>query len=274
MRRTRTVVLLSLLLLALTMAAFAQSAALQGTVTLKGGKSLTGEIKVAQVGVLQGSGIGTLLPGMGSLKLKIDDQVVEVKAPEIAAVEITWGLMNPADAQSWEIKEISVIKRDGVRLAGKPTWGLQATSVVVGDLPALYAFPKGEGFSPDNLLAKVEIAGAMPAVIAPPATNPPATTPPAPTPPTTTPPVTVEPPPATTPPATVPPATVPPATTPPAVTPPATPPPATVTVEVAPPGTAPGAVALGEGQVAFWVTAPKSGEKILVIVKVQATAAP
>ena len=277
MRLTRGVALTTALLLLCTVAALAQEPALQGTITLKGGKTLTGEIKVAQVGVLQGSGIGTLLPGLGSLKLKVDDQVVEVKAPDLAAVEITWGLMNPQDPQSWEIKEISALRRDGTRLTGKPTWGLQATSVVVGDLPALYAFPKGEGFSADNLLAKVEIAGAMPAVITPPATVPPATTPPATTPPATVPPATTPPatvPPATTPPATVPPAVVPPATTPPAVTPPATTPPVVVTVEVAPPGTTPGAITLGEGQIAFWVTAPKSGEKILIIIKIQATNAP
>jgi hypothetical protein len=237
-------------LLALS-AACAQEAALQGTVTLRGGKTLQGEIKVAQVGVVQGSGIGTLLPNLGSFKLKVEEEVQEIKAAEMAVVEITWGLQNPQDPQSWEIKTISVVKRDGTRVAGQPSWGLQASSAVVGDLPALYAFPKGEGFSADNLVSKIEIAGAMPSVIAPPATTPPPATPPAETPPATTPP-------AETPPATVPPAT-PPAETPPATTPVETPPVETPPAEV---------VSLGGGAYEIIVTAPESGEKIKIRIQI------
>jgi hypothetical protein len=257
MRRTYvTLVLLGLILLTVS-AALAQGPALQGTVTLRGGKTLQGEIKVAQVGVVQGSGIGTLLPGMGSFKLKIDDQLQEVKAADMAQIEITWGLANPADPQSWEIKQIAVVKRDGTRVTGKPSWGLQASSAVVGDLPALYAFPKGEGFSADNLVTKVEIAGAMPSVIAPPATTPPATVPPATTPPATVPPATV--PPATTPPATTPPVEV----TPPATVPPATTPPAVVT----PPAAV--AVPAANGAYEVVVTDPATGKQFRVRIQVE-----
>jgi hypothetical protein len=256
MRRTYVfVVVLGLMLLAFS-AALAQEAALQGTVTLRGGKALQGEIKVAQVGVVQGSGIGTLLPNLGSFKLKVEKEVQEIKAADMATVEITWGLQNPQDPQSWEIKTICVVQRDGTRVVGEPSWGLQASSAVVGDLPALYAFPKGEGFSADNLVSKIEIAGAMPAVIAPPATTPPAT-PPAEAPPATTPPTA-------TPPVETPPATVPPATTPPAETPPATPPAATTPVETPPAEI----VSLGGGAYEIIVTAPESGERIKIRIRV------
>jgi hypothetical protein len=225
MRHTRLfVILLGVALLACAGTALAQTPALQGTVTLRGGKVLTGEIKVAQVGVLQGSGIGTLLPDMGTFKLKVGDQTQEIAAADLASVEIQWGLLNAQDPQSWEIQQISIVKRDGTQVTGQPTWGLQATSVVVDDQPALYAFPKGEGFSADNLLTRIEIAGATPALISPPAATPPALISP----------------PTATPPAAFPPATVPPATPPAPAVPPATPPPATVTVTplpAAPPAT-------------------------------------
>ena len=228
-------------------------AALEGAVTLRGSKTLTGEIKVAQVGVLQGGGIGSLLPDMGSFKLKVADQVVELKAADLASAEVTWALQDSADAQSWKITKIAIVKRDGTTVEGAPTWSVQATSVVVGDNPAVYAFPKaGLDFSADNLLAKIEIAGvslATPAPLTPPAveTFPPATTPPA-----------VETPPATTPPA----VETPPATTPPAVeTPAPTTPPVTV---------APGQV-LGGGTVEYTVICPQCGEKIRITVNTEAT---
>ena len=225
----------------------AAQAALEGTVTLRGGQTLTGEIKVAQVGVLQGGGIGSLLPDMGSFKLKVGDQVVEVKAADLASAEITWGLQDPADAQSWKITKIALVKRDGTTVEGTPTWSVQATSVVVGDNPAVYAFPKaGLDFSADNLLAKIEIAGVALATPAP-VTSP-----------------AVE---------TFPPATTPPATTPPAVTPPVTPPAVETPTPATPPVTvAPGQV-LGGGTVEYTIICPQCGEKIRITITAEATPA-
>jgi hypothetical protein len=225
-------------------AVYAQGTALEGTVTLKGGKTLTGEIKVAQVGVLQGCGIGTLLPEMGFFKVKVDDRVVEVRAADLASAEVQWGLASEADPQSWEIKQITLIKRDGTTVTGKPTWGVQATSVVVDAQPAVYAFPKaGMDFSPDNLLSKIEIAGAMPATVQPAPTGTAPTTPTETTPAATTP---AE----TTPAATAPAGTAPPATTPPVV----------VTATAQP--------VVGQGTMEIVITCPKCGEKMIVRITV------
>ncbi len=232
-------ILLAVAMLVIAGAAYAQGAALEGTVTLKGGKTLTGEIKVAQVGVLQGCGIGTLLPEMGFFRVKVDDKAVEVKAADLAVAEVEWGLADENDPQSWEIKQINLIGRDGTTITGKPTWTVQATSVVVDAQPAVYAFPKaGMDFSADNLLAKIEIAGAMPATVEPGATVPPTTIPPP-----TTPDTTPEPP----------------------ATPGTTAPPLVVTGEVQP--------AIGQGAMEVVITCPHCGEKMIVRVNVNVSSA-
>jgi hypothetical protein len=264
------------LLVALAAGAVLAQAGLQGTVTLKGGKTLTGEIKVAQVGVLQGCGIGTLLPDSGFFRLKVGDKTFDVKAAELASAEITWGLASEKDPQSWEIKQLTIIKRDGTTLTGTPTWSVQATSIVVDSQPAIYAFPKaGMDFSPDNLLTKIEIEGAMPAtvippteIITPPAATTPAATVPAPTvPAATTPAVPV--PAATTPAATTPAATTPAVETPAATTPPATSSPLPAATTPAAPG-----ASLGEGAMEVIVVCPHCGDRIVVRVSVNAAAAP
>jgi hypothetical protein len=291
MRRSYGVsILLVVTVLALAGAAWAQGAALEGTVTLKGGKTLTGEIKVAEVGVLQGCGVGTLLPDLGFFSVKVGDQVVEVKGADLAEADVQWGLANETDTQSWEIKQITLIKRDGTSITGTPTWSVQATSVSVDAQPSVYAFPKaGADFSPDNLLSKIQIAGAMPGSVAPAA---PAPTTPAPTTPATTTPAE------TTPAATTPAATPAPAATPPAAvvavpvtpppgnssppatapnpapaapTPPATPPPAAA----APPAeaTVTSVVPLGQGAFDIYITG-KDGEKMIVRINVSVLPAP
>jgi hypothetical protein len=238
--------LLALMFLVSAAAVGAQEAALEGTVTLRGGKALTGEIKVAQVGVLQGCGVGSLLPDLGFFRVKVGEQAVEVKAAELAVAEVEWGLANEADAQSWEIKRVTLIKRDGTTITGLPTWSVQATSVVVGAEPAIYAFPKaGMDFSADNLLAKIEIAGAMPAAVLPPVTPEPPEAP-APTVPPVTPPTTTE---------TPAPAGVPPTT---GTTGPTPPPVVTGTVQPT----------IGQGAMEVVVTCPHCGEKMLVRVNV------
>lgn len=249
-------ILLTVALLVVAGAAYAQGAALEGTVTLKGGKTLTGEIKVAQVGVLQGCGIGTLLPEMGFFRVKVGDKAVEVKAADLAAAEVQWGLANENDPQSWEIKQINLIKRDGTSITGKPTWSVQATSIVVDAQPAVYAFPKaGMDFSADNLLTKIEIADAMPATVTP-------TTPET---PTTPPPTTPE---------TTPPPTTPEQPTTPVITPPTGTPPPTPGTATPPPVVTGGAQpAIGQGAMEVVVTCPHCGEKMIVRVNVNVSPA-
>lgn len=245
MRRSGLVVMLfTMSLLVVASAAVAQTPTLEGTVTLRGGQTLTGEIKVAQIGVLQGCGIGTLLPDLGFFKLKIGDEVQEVQAAELARVEIEWGLQSEDDPQSWEIREISILMRDGTQIVGTPTWSVQATSVVVGEQPSVYAFPKaGIDFTPNNLLASIEIAGAMPETLPPEGMVP------------------IEP--------------IEPATplSPEEVPSPVVPPAETVPPEtVAPPPVVSGeAIARpGANEWEFLVTCPECGKKILVKVSVQA----
>ena len=242
--------------------------ALQGTVTLKGGKTLTGEIKYAQVGVMPGSGVGTLLyPNDGSFSVKVGDKVVAVAAADLAVAEVQWGLASDADPQSWEIEQITLTKRDGTVITGTPTWVVQASLVKVDTQPPVSAFPKtGADFSPDNLLSKVEIAGAAPAAVAPAATTPAETTP-APV----------------TPAATIPPATAPAETTPAApaavVQVPVTPPPGS-TSPLAPAATAPpvaanvtSVVPTGQGSFDIYFTT-KDGERMVVHVTVNVAPAP
>ena len=249
-------ILLAVAMLVIAGAVYAQGSALEGTVTLRGGKTLTGEIKVAQVGVLQGCGIGTLLPEMGFFRVKVGDKAVEVKAADLASAEVEWGLASETDPQSWEIKQINLIKRDGTSITGKPTWSVQATSVVVGALPAIYAFPKaGMDFTSDNLLAKIEIAGAAPAGVEPGTTTPGTTEPP--TTPGTTTPGTTEPPttPGTTTPGTTEPPTTPGTTTPPPVV------------------TGGPQTAIGQGTLEVMVTCPHCGQKMIVRVNVNVSQA-
>lgn len=242
MRRSGLIVtLFAMSLLLVASGVLAQAPTLEGTVTLRGGQTLIGEIKVAQIGVLQGCGIGTLLPDGGFFKLKVGEEEQEIKAADLARVEIEWGLQSEDDPQSWEIKNISILMRDGTQVVGTPTWGVQATSVVVGEQPSVYAFPRaGLDFTPDNLLSSIEIAGAMPAVISPAEEVPGEPI---------TPPVPEEAPPPTVPPAEI----VPP-----------------VTVVPLPVVPAEAIVSPGVNEWEFLVTCPECGKKILIKVSVQA----
>ncbi|MCK4325100.1 MAG: hypothetical protein KAW89_11250, partial [Armatimonadetes bacterium] len=65
--------------LALGVSAFAQEASkLEGTVYLRGGQTLSGVIRIAELGVVPGSGIGTLLGQGGAFTVEVDgeDQTV------------------------------------------------------------------------------------------------------------------------------------------------------------------------------------------------------
>ena len=81
------------LLLALTIPVLAQEAGSDfvGTVTLRNGQSFSGVIKLAELGVVLGSGVGNLLPGYGQMNLQAGDQQVSIQARDIASIEADWG---------------------------------------------------------------------------------------------------------------------------------------------------------------------------------------
>ncbi|MCX7597641.1 MAG: hypothetical protein N2512_02055 [Armatimonadetes bacterium] len=166
MRRAGAV--FAIVLLVVAAAALAQEAPqLMGTVTLRGGKALTGKIQLAELGVVEGAGIGNSLPGRGSLVLKVGTETVRVTGDEIASISVQWVNTGTEAEPRWEIQKVVVAKRDGSKVEGAPDWLLHATNVWVvtadGKAERVHVFPVGgEPFSPDNLIAKVELVGAAP----------------------------------------------------------------------------------------------------------------
>ena len=172
--------------------ALAQGAAeLQGTITFRSGQTLSGKIQLAELGVVEGAGIGNSLPGHGALRLKVGDKIVNISGDEVASVEVEWVNTGSAAEPRWEIKKLTVVKKDGTKVTGAPDWLLHATNVWVitpdGETKRVHVFPFGnEPFNEDNLIAKITIgaAGAAPAAPTKPAAPKPAETKPTETKPT------------------------------------------------------------------------------------------
>ncbi len=161
---------------------------MQGKVYFKNGDSLTGAIMSAEMGIMDGTGVGSDLTNNGAITVKSGDASVRIAAAEIAVIEATWANVEEASGNPWQITELKVTKRDGSVVAGVPDWYMHASSVAIdvnGEVKRIHAFPLAKNFSPDNLLVKVELAKA-PATAEPIAPAPtPAPTPdptPAPTP--------------------------------------------------------------------------------------------
>jgi hypothetical protein len=137
---------------------------LSGTVTLRGGKALTGRIQLAELGVVEGAGIGNSLPGRGSIVLKVGDKSERVAGDDVAVLEVEWTNAGSDAEPRWEIKKITVTRKDGAKVEGAPDWLLHATNAWVvsaeGKADRVHVFPfGGEPFSPDSLIAKVEVVG-------------------------------------------------------------------------------------------------------------------
>lgn len=187
-----TLLATALLLGAVVSAATAQEATtppLTGTVTLRSGQTLSGTIQAADLGIMDGAGIGTNLADNGAIKVVVDGQAQRIPAAEIAIVEVSWQDKSTPEEPRWEITELKITTRDGKVVTGKPGWYMHATNVSVllpsGETKRVHAFPlAGPDFSPDNLIAKIEIgdvaaAPAEPAPAAPTAPAEPAATQPA-----------------------------------------------------------------------------------------------
>jgi len=270
--------------------AMAQGAGeLQGSVILRGGQVLTGKIQLAELGVVEGAGIGNSLPGHGALIIKVGDKTERISGDEVASVEVEW-VNTGSDAEPhWEIKKITVVKKDGTKVSGGPDWLLHATNVWVitpdGETKRVHVFPFGnEPFNADNLIAKITIGGAAPtpAAASPTATKPAETKPaetkptapakPAETKPTETKPATPTAPAApqkpvtgTAPAAPTTPAAKPTTAQPPAVKPSTTPAQPSVTV-VKPGVTEAGGPVLAKDAMILLVRCPKCGQLIKIII--------
>lgn len=187
-----TLLATGLLVLAVASAAIAQEATaptLTGTVTLRSGQTLSGTIQAADLGIMDGAGIGTNLTDNGAIKVVADGQAQRIPAAEIAMVEVTWQDKSTPEEPRWEITELKVTTRDGKVVTGKPGWYMHATNVSVllptGETKRVHAFPlAGPDFSPDNLIAKIEIGEVATAPAEPKPTAPTAPAEPAPTTPT------------------------------------------------------------------------------------------
>ncbi|MFO7946212.1 MAG: hypothetical protein R6V19_05330 [Armatimonadota bacterium] len=165
MKATTRILVIAIAVVGLTTCAFAQADGLQGTVYLRGGDSFSGNIKVAEMGVMDGSGIGTDLANNGAIAVKTaSGSVQRVPADNIATLEATWKEVEEGGRTQWQITELTVTKRDGTQITGTPDWFMHATSVAVeqadGEVARVHAYPLSKDFSPENLLKKIELAEA------------------------------------------------------------------------------------------------------------------
>jgi hypothetical protein len=205
MTKHLTYLLLALALLCLTAACAQEAAApLTGTVTFRSGQTVTGIIKSADLGIMDGTGVGTSLSGNGAIKININGQAQRVPAANIASIEATWVDKSRPEEPGWEISELKIVTRDGQTLIGKAGWHMHATNVTIqlpsGETKRIHAFPlAGPDFKPENLIAKIDltataaaVAPTAPATVEPaaPAATAPATPAPAATAPATTAPAT------------------------------------------------------------------------------------
>lgn len=274
MKKMTICLLVALMLLALTAALAQEPAPLSGTVTFRSGQTLTGVIRSADLGIMEGSGIGTNAGGGGSLKVAINGKPQVVPAANIASVDVTWVDASKPGEPAWDITELRITTRDGQVLVGKPTWHMHATNVSVqlpsGETKRVHAFPlAGPDFKAENLIAKIELTGEAPAATTPaPAATTPAPEPTTPAPAATTPaPAATTPAPAATTPAPSPDVTITPA--PAATTPaPAATTPAPAATTPAPAAAAPAATAV---TAVSKPVAATPGQPVVVTVKVPGT---
>jgi len=155
---------LTLTVLVVTLAAGAvygqaeEAGPLEGTVYLRSGQALHGVIRVAELGVVPGAGIGTLLPNRGSFMVDVEGTEQTVTADELASMEATWSNEGTEEEPQWKIQQLTLTTQAGEVIVGQPTWLLHASEVSIEGGPSIHAFPlAGTDFSADNLIAKIVI---------------------------------------------------------------------------------------------------------------------
>ena len=230
-------VLLSTLVIATTASAQESPEQVKGTVYLRSGQMLSGVIRIAELGVVPGSGIGTLLQQGGAFTIRLGQENRTVAAADLAMLEARWANEGTEQEPRWKIQEITLTAKDGQVIRGKPTWLIHASEVSIEGQPAVHAFPlAGTDFSPGNFISKIVLGEPLPAE--------------------------------------TPPAEAPPVVTPPAEALPAETPPGEVVVSLPPPLVieAPATV-IGEGEMSFTITCPECGKKIRITINAEAAGA-
>lgn len=128
-----------------------------GAITLRSGETLTGTIRLAEFGVVFGSGIGTLRQDYGCLRIEVEHETVTLPALELRAVDAAWV---QAPDGTWVLESLTVTLRDGSEVTGRPSWLLHASTASViletGEARRVHAFPQAQAiFSPDNFIVRV-----------------------------------------------------------------------------------------------------------------------
>ena len=174
--RTLTISLVVVATVLLGVSAFAQDIGkLEGTVYLRSGQTLSGVIRIAELGVVPGSGIGTLLGGGGAFIVEVDGEDQTVAASDLKMMEASWANVGTEQDPIWKIEQITLTTQDGVKIAGKPTWLIHASEVSIEGQPAVHAFPlAGADFSPDNFISRIVLGEPLPEEVPPTTEEPPA----------------------------------------------------------------------------------------------------
>ena len=174
--RTLTISLVVVATVLLGVSAFAQEAIkLEGTVYLRSGQTLSGVIRIAELGVVPGSGIGTLLGQGGAFTVEVDGEDQTVPASDLKMLEASWVNAGTEQDPRWRIEQITLTTGDGEKVVGKPTWLIHASEVSIEGQPAIHAFPlAGTDFSPDNFISKIVLGEPLPEEVPPTAEEAPA----------------------------------------------------------------------------------------------------
>ncbi|MBP8954145.1 MAG: hypothetical protein KBI47_17245, partial [Armatimonadetes bacterium] len=167
-RKRRTMVLLGAALLIWgCFPAAAQDAAgeFRGTVVLRSGETLSGVIKLAEFGVVLGSGVGSLRQEYGSLRLTTAEGDVTIPARDINIVDADWANQGTEDQPKWVIERITVTRNDGSKIEGTPTWLLHCSTASVElenrQTKRVHAFPLAQkDFTPDSFIKRIVIGEA------------------------------------------------------------------------------------------------------------------
>ena len=161
-RIMRKTILLTLVLLMVVAASVAHAQIVEevpdirGTVYLRGGQVLSGVIRLGQLGVMPGAGIGTLLPEGGWFTVRVGETERTVPAVELARMEATWANRGTEQEPQWKIQTIVLTTTGGEIIAGQPVWALHASETSIEGGPTIHAFPlAGTDFSADNLIARI-----------------------------------------------------------------------------------------------------------------------
>lgn len=140
-----------------------QNAELRGTVTLRNGTTYTGVIQTARLGVSPDvtDGVGMQLKNLGALSLLVGTQKTLIPSSDIRAIQVAWEQTNDANVGGWEIASITVTKKDGSKVEGRPTWLLGCSFLRIDTddqgTVTLAAFPTASKFDPGQLIESIEI---------------------------------------------------------------------------------------------------------------------